>query len=265
MTDKPSIESLRNNLDCLCDCEHGQSVLQAGERSNLSAALSELAALRESACRWYRADGAFEVLDPEEVIRRRKEAAASLESCRAENEALRGERDALKRRLREQIEFDKGVKDSLYESRAKMLERAEAAEARADALAARVEALKQVADEMLYQFSEPTHPGEECRRSGHVRLSTLNAWRGFFNSTPSADLEAHDARVKREALEGAWERIESEPEFPGEMPTEVWRQTRDATKEQFEAAMRGLLRAWKAKAKAAILGPNAQPNELEGK
>ena len=42
---------------------------------------AELDRLRSLATRWYLADGTFEVLPEEEVIRRRKEAAKTLKKC----------------------------------------------------------------------------------------------------------------------------------------------------------------------------------------
>lgn len=227
MTDKPSIESLRDILRYTE--EH--TLMATIDLSMMDRALSELESLRaerEALKQWY---------DQHEE----HEAACCPEDVGC-------------------IEFIGYLKDSLTAERA-----------RADAMAASNEAIRKAAIKFMQASNAILDHARSHGWDGMVPdemewiKGVPEALGAALSSTPAADLEAHDARVKREALEGAWERIESEPEFPGEMPTEVWRQTRDATKEQFEAAMRGLLRAWKAKAKAAILGPNAQPNELEGK
>lgn len=116
-----------------------------------------------------------------------------LESLRAENARLVAERDALKQwhdqhEEREAascpedvgcIEFIGYLKDSLTAERA-----------RADALAARVEALRPWAAH-LEECSEQENGPDTC----DCGLTQL------LKSTPSADLEAHDARVRREACE----------------------------------------------------------------
>lgn len=134
------------------------------------------------------------------------EANTALHAALTELDALHAENESLKAELKNADEVELAhVADvnRMIAQRNEARDERDAERARADALGARVEALTQVGNEMLHQFSEPTFPGTECRQSGHVRLSTITAWKEFFNSTPSADLSAHDARVRREEREAA--------------------------------------------------------------
>lgn len=136
-------------------------------------------------------------------VRELEAALSELESLRAENEALRAERDDYRHRTRKAETSNWVLKSDLRAERA-----------RADALAARVEALRSVL--VLVAEGEPgTVQREPCRHCGGGHGEDEDGIEiGFaheggcpvllaLNSTPSADLEAHDARIRREEREAA--------------------------------------------------------------
>lgn len=65
-------------VGCLCSCLTPSGFRFADPCPSCASKDAELSRLRSLATRWYLADGSFETLPEEEVIRRRKEAAKTL-------------------------------------------------------------------------------------------------------------------------------------------------------------------------------------------
>lgn len=147
--------------------------LHAGTESTLHALRAENKMLRANPRMLVHPDGRAERLESDQ------EAA-----LRAENARLVAERDGLKEKC---ADLDAGWKTAseLLEIQKTHLT---AAESRADALAARVEVLCEALRNLRYNFG-----GANLMAAEHAADAVLN-------STPAADLSAHDAKV-REPLE----------------------------------------------------------------
>ena len=190
MTTQPSIESLNRIVDYIWPgLEHWKP---------LSDAIKELSALRESDAA-LRAENARLVAERDGIIVSGTREAESLR-------ALLKDRQGDIMRYQNRIEDLEAEQDSLCTQLT-------AERARADGLAARVEALRGVL--VLVAEGEPgTIQREPCRHcgGGHgededgIEIAFAHE-RGCpvllaLKSIPSADLEAHDARVRREEREG---------------------------------------------------------------
>ena len=98
------------------------------------------------------------------------------ENC-ADCDAIReqAEKDATIAELRAEVERLRGEVGQYAVAYPMTLARAEAAETESDRLR---EALR----EALSTFAYPTHPGRECRQSGHVPIETLRRWQAVLDA-----------------------------------------------------------------------------------
>ena len=234
MSTQPSIESLRDDLHTITypqeTVPHTWTPFGLGKIANISAALTELERLRAGACRWYNADGTFSLFDPEEVIQRRKEAAKELDALRAELAAEKAKRDgaekdlAMEKAVSEQLRVFRRMDGETMQASLERVAarevaertRADAAEARNAELGARVVAL----EDATRQFIEDkplAYEGDRAAAAGEGPGPINWAWfhpkfkafEAVLSSTPTADLAAHDAKV-REPLEKRIAELESQ-------------------------------------------------------
>lgn len=171
MTSRPSIESLRDI--CMVN-------LCSEDEAAMNAALTELAAYRER--------------EPE-LIERAERAEGSLSQEIGRTEKLRTERDTLKQWYDQHEERETACcpEDvSCTEFIGYLQDSLSAAQARADALAARCEELTEAA---AWMSAAAEFQADGLAREGYLRVVAP-----LLSSTPAASLEAHDAKV-REPLE----------------------------------------------------------------
>ena len=216
MTDKPSIESLTAALLSLGSEKAAASSRYFDLYNLLKASIFELAALRES-------DAALRA-ENEGLKAERDDWRCSYDGARIDMDGYRTKWQAAEARAAEAEKAQKMTATILAEYQIDC----DAERARADALADKWE----IALAYAGPAEDPnigwrgTHPSTndhfQCERCGAEHLNSLRiehkpgckaaAFIEALSSTPAADLEAHDARVRREVLEGAWERMGHAPD-----------------------------------------------------
>ena len=136
-------------------------------------------------------DATQETQDATEAAQRRRERYAEGISSRlhvtTDNWSYQQFRPALSADTSSVLEAAKGaiaVADAEHHQRLAEIDAVVQTEwrARAEAAGDRVAALEATVREALSTFAHPTHPGRECRQSGHVPVETLRRWQATLDA-----------------------------------------------------------------------------------